>query len=406
MTNKKTGIWIIGAWGGVATSFATGLAALQEGQADETGLVTGLPIFQELDLADWHQFVIGGHEIRRTSYAAEARALYRESRVFNHELLDSVEPRLNECDRNVRAGTLLNVGKTIESLASAEARKLRGEPPATVIARVTDDLRRFQDQHQLDHVIVVNLASTEPPLEEGTSEKTWEELARALDHAEESPLPASSLYAVAAMQSDCSYVNFTPSVGSDLPALWELAAAQQVLHVGRDGKTGETLLKSVLGPMFAQRNLQVMSWVGHNIFGNRDGRVLDDPVNKENKVRSKDQLVTKILGYSPQTLVSIEYIESMADWKTAWDHIHFRGFLGTNMTMQFTWQGCDSLLAAPLVLDLVRLTEREWRRGKSGVMSHLCSFFKSPMGTEVAQYQKQVDLLEQWAQDVARETNR
>ena len=121
-------------------------------------------------------------------------------------------------------------------------------------------------------------------------------------------------------------------------------------HAGQDGKTGETLLKSVLAPMFAARNLEVLSWVGHNIFGNLDGLVLDDPANKAAKIKSKDQLVGSILGYEPQTLVSIEYIRSLGDWKTAWDHIHFRGFLGTPMTLQFTWQGCDSLLAAPLVL--------------------------------------------------------
>ena len=118
--------------------------------------------------------------------------------------------------------------------------------------------------------------------------------------------------------------------------------------------------------MFAARNLEVMSWVGHNIFGNLDGQVLDDPANKAAKIKSKDQLVGSILGYDPQTLVSIEYIRSLGDWKTAWDHIHFRGFLGTPMTLQFTWQGCDSLLAAPLVLDLVRFVElsHRQRRGR------------------------------------------
>ena len=93
----------------------------------------------------------------------------------------------------------------------------------------------------------------------------------------------------------------------------------------------------------------------------------------------------------------------MGDWKTAWDHIHFEGFLGTKMAMQFTWQGCDSLLAAPLVLDLVRLTEREQRRGKSGVMSHLAAFFKSPMGQHAPEFAKQFIVLEQWADEVASE---
>ncbi|MGE0755961.1 MAG: inositol-3-phosphate synthase, partial [Pirellulaceae bacterium] len=152
-----------------------------------------------------------------------------------------------------------------------------------------------------------------------------------------------------------------------------------------------------LAPMFANRNLEVMSWVGHNIFGNMDGKVLDDPANKRTKVVSKDRLLSQIFGYSPQTHVSIEYIESLGDWKTAWDHIHFRGFLGTPMIMQFTWQGCDSLLAAPLVIDLVRFTERARRAGATGLLTFLASFFKSPLGVTEHNFVKQFALLEAWA---------
>ena len=148
--------------------------------------------------------------------------------------------------------------------------------------------------------------------------------------------------------------------------------------------------------MFAARNLDVMSWVGHNIFGNMDGKVLDDPRNKAAKVRSKDHLLSAILGYPPQTLVSIEYIESMGDWKTAWDHVHFRGFLGTPMTLQFTWQGCDSILAAPLVLDLVRLVERARRGGESGALTWLAPFFKSPLGVTEQDFAIQMAMLHDW----------
>jgi myo-inositol-1-phosphate synthase len=166
--------------------------------------------------------------------------------------------------------------------------------------------------------------------------------------------------------------------------------------MGHDGKTGETLLKSALAPMFANRNLEIMSWVGHNIFGNMDGKVLNDPVNKQTKVTSKDHLLAEILGYHPQTHVSIEYIESLGDWKTAWDHIHFKGFFGTPMVMQFTWQGCDSLLAAPLVLDLVRLTECAQRRGCKGLLTFLASFFKSPLGVHQNDFVRQFQMLQEW----------
>ncbi len=403
MSQERIGLWLIGAWGGVSTTVAVGLAGLQAGVAPETALVTSLPRFTRLKLADWPQFMIGGHEIRETNYATEAEVLHKNSHVFDRDLLNTVAPRLAEFDKNVRPGTLINVGSTIEKFAGPETRATRGEKPFVAIKRIRADIEEFRKTNGLGHVIVLNLSSTEPPLESEATSWDWAKLSKTLADGDASPVPASSIYAIAAMESGFSFVNFTPSVGSNLPALEEFALKQGCLHVGRDGKTGETMLKSVLAPMFAARNLKVMSWVGHNIFGNMDGKVLDDPINKANKVRSKDHLLTEILGYKPQTLVSIEYIESMGDWKTAWDHIHFEGFLGTKMTMQFTWQGCDSLLAAPLALDLVRLTEREHRRGKSGVMNHLAAFFKSPMGPHESDFAKQFIALERWTDEVAAE---
>ena len=168
------------------------------------------------------------------------------------------------------------------------------------------------------------------------------------------------------------------------------------VHVGSDGKTGETLVKSVLGELFARRNLRVLSWFGQNILGNEDGRVLNDPQHKVSKIRSKDQLLPKLLGYAPETHVGIDYVPSLGEWKIAWDHIHFEGFLGGRMTMQFTWNGCDSLLAAPLVLDLVRLVDLALRRGERGVLPALASFFKDPMGTDEQRLVSQDEALLAW----------
>jgi len=397
---ETIGIWLIGAWGGVSTSVAVGLAALQAGLTDQTGLVTTLPPFDSLGLADWSRFVIGGHEIRETNYLEEAGRLHEQSGVFRPKVLEGTAERLRRFDRQVRPGTLTNAGPGIEALASRQVKALADQSPIAAVQRLRHDIEQFRESLELDHVIVVNLASTEPR-QTGHVPSDWTELWHLLESSDRSPLPASSLYAIAAMQAGCSYINFTPSLGADLPALKELAERQGVLHAGRDGKTGETLLKSVLAPMFAARNLRVLSWVGHNIFGNLDGRVLSDPAHKASKIESKDRLLGQILGYKPQTLVTIEYIESLGDWKTAWDHIHFQGFLDTRMTMQFIWQGCDSLLAAPLVLDLVRLTERERRRSRRGVMRHLACFFKSPMETDTADFASQFRMLEHWAADVA-----
>jgi myo-inositol-1-phosphate synthase len=267
------------------------------------------------------------------------------------------------------------------------------------VDRLAADLAAFVETESIDHLIVLNVASTEPPFALGEVHHHWDLLNAAMVDGGPGLLPASSLYAVAALRSGHTYINFTPNLGASLPALYELAEATGALHAGKDGKTGETLMKTVLAPMFAMRNLKVLSWVGHNIFGNRDALILEDPANKSAKVDTKDRVITQILGYKPATLVTIENLPDMGDWKTAWDHIHFRGFLGTKMALQFTWQGCDSLLAAPLAIDLARLADLEKRRRGRGLMRHLASFFKSPEGIEEHDFFKQFDLLARYVAD-------
>jgi myo-inositol-1-phosphate synthase len=396
MARNRIGIWFIGAKGGVASTAIVGLLALRRGLTQTTALVSELPKFKSLDLVEWKDLVIGGHEIRDLSSYEEAMRMCTESRAIDGALIAKLKGDLDKLDKVIRPGTVENAGPTIEGLAMPEVRK-KSETPREAIDRIQSDLKKFAADNKLAHVIVINVASTEPPVDAGQFPTRWSELSKLLDKPKKCPLPASSLYAIAALDLGYSHLNFTPSLGTSLPAIDELARERKTRHMGYDGKTGETLLKSVLAPMFARRNLNVMSWVGHNIFGNMDGKVLDDPANKKAKVTSKDRLLGQILGYPPQTLVSIEYIKSLGDWKTAWDHIHFQGFLGTPMTFQFIWQGCDSLLAAPLVIDLVRFTERAWRNGDTGTLGFLSSFFKSPLATDEHDFTVQFQQLEKWA---------
>jgi myo-inositol-1-phosphate synthase len=393
MAKARVGIWLIGAKGGVATTTMVGLAALRKGLIGTAGLVSELPQFRHLPLAGWADFLVGGHEIREVSLPDEATRLATVNRVFQPDLIAQVRGELEAIDRRIRVGTIINVGGTIAALADGHVP--RDELPREAVDRLQQDFSDFAKDHHLEHVVVVNVASTEPPVEAASLPESWGELQRRLD---ESLLPASSLYAIAALDGGCSYINFTPSLGSSPPAIDELARLRRTRHMGCDGKTGETLLKSTLAPTFARRNLRVMSWVGHNIFGNMDGKVLEDPVNKRAKIASKDHLLREILGYSLQTHVSIEYIPSLGDWKTAWDHVHFTGFLGVPMALQFTWQGCDSVLAAPLVLDLVRFTELARRSGQTGTLRFLASFFKSPLGVEEHCFDRQFRMLEDWAE--------
>lgn len=395
MGKRHIGLWLVGAHGGVATTVAVGLSALRQKRCDAWGLVSAMPKFSRLELVDWDSVLIGGHEIRRTKALEEARAIENANRVFDATLLSATADDLEALDQRVRPGVLFNSGDAIKSLAAPGFAK-SAATPRQGIDWIKSDLAEFASVNQLERVIVVNVASTEPIPAAATIPASWQQLEPKLNDSQ-SILPASSLYAIAALESGMAYVNFTPSTGSNLPAIEELAIQHRVCHMGRDGKTGETLLKSVLAPMFADRNLEVMSWVGHNIFGNLDGKILESPANKQAKVASKDQLLKQILEYEPQTLVTIEYVRSLGDWKTAWDHIHFRGFLSTPMTLQFTWQGCDSILAAPLVLDLFRFSEVALRYKIVGLMPWLACFFKSPMSVAEHNFQLQFQMLEEWS---------
>jgi myo-inositol-1-phosphate synthase len=395
MHNSRVGLWLIGAKGGVASTVIVGLIALKNGLTDATALVSRLPQFDGLDWTDWADFVVGGHEIRKSPLAYEASRLVSESRTVSADLLDKCKPELEQIEKRIRPGTLINVGHTIESLCDIDVP--RGESAREAIDRLRQDLAEFIRTENLAHAIVINVASTEPAFDAAALPPTWPDMDRLIGSAKTGPLPASSLYAIAALESGCSYVNFTPSLGALPPAIDELCRLRGGRYYGCDGKTGETLLKSVLAPMFARRNLKVLSWVAHNIFGNMDGRVLDDPANKKNKIASKDRLLGEILGYQPHSHVSIEFFEDLGDWKTAWDHVHFAGFLGVPMTMQVIWQGCDSVLAAPLVLDLARFTDLARRRGYVGRMDFLASFFKSPYGVAEHRFEQQFQMLEAWA---------
>jgi myo-inositol-1-phosphate synthase len=392
MGSRRAGLWLIGAYGGVGTTVAVGLSAMARGIADSTGFVTALPAFAACDLADPADLVVGGHELRQTSYVEAADILSLKAGIFSADLLQACRDNLARASARIRPGVAIGAGKCIEEMADWPGAP-RLEPCRATIARLQKDWADFRATHDLDHVAVINVASTEPPCPPALCHDSLDELQQAIDRSDRTGLPASSLYAYAAISAGYPYVNFTPSLGASTPALQQLAIEQSCPIAGQDGKTGETLIKSVLAPMFLARNLKVLSWFGQNLIGNRDGRVLREPANKSAKIASKDQVIASVLGYQPQTQVGIEYVPSLDDWKTAWDFIHFQGFLGVKMSMQFTWQGCDSILAAPLVIDLARLALLAQHRGERGVMRHLACFFKSPLGVREHDFFKQFEAL-------------
>lgn len=395
--SRKVGLWLIGAYGGVSSTLAVGLAALKKGLVDNCGLVSALPHFRHLDFVDWNDVALGGHDIRQSSCIEEAKVLCRGyNPVISPEIVEKTTDELQSLQAAIRPGILFNSGPAIQSLSSSEF-AVSPDSCHSAIEKIRSDLNQFKQKQGCESVIVVNVASTEPAVDVTGIPDQWSELEKLIASGEANQLPSSSLYAIAAIGNGMPFVNFTPSLGNDLTAIHDLANISKTCHMGNDGKTGETFMKSVLAPAFEHRNLNIMSWVGHNIFGNMDGQILDDPKNKETKVASKGKMLEHMLGYQPQSHISIEYIKSLGDWKTAWDHIHFQGFLGTPMTLQFTWQGCDSILAAPLVLDLFRFADLASQRGEYGLLAFLSSFFKSPMGTNEHDFSRQFDSLVEWS---------
>lgn len=395
MAESPIGIWLVGAYGGVGSTTALGVAGLSQKLIPPTGLVTELPAFGRIEFPPFNSLVVGGHDIRQGSFSQSLAELHSRSAVFPQQLLAATQGVLDSWSANVRPGIVLQSNSAIQALVNRpDVPQARTAQEA--IQLIQDDLKAFQKKHRLASLVVVNVASTEPPFECGPEQAELKTLESELTRTNSAVLPTSSLYAYAAIDAGYPYLNATPSTGASLPALEQLAKVRGVPHAGQDLKTGETLLKSVLAPMFARRNLRVMSWVSHNILGNRDGQILADPENKASKVKSKESLLGELLGYKPQSHVSIEYIESLDDWKTAWDHVHFEGFLGTKMTLQFTWQGCDSVLAAPLVVDLVRILDRARCRGEIGSLPALACFFKSPLGVAEHDFARQFELLENY----------
>ena len=372
--SNDIGVWFVGARGSVATTAVLGALAIRSGLADPIGCVTDLPELAVARAPGLDRLVFGGHDVVEVPLAKRADLLAVDGVVPAH-LPAALATELAAADQELRPG-------------------VRAADPGqrAQVDRLAADISSFRDRHGLDRVVVVDVSSTEPPLERTPAHESLAELDAALDDGLD-PLPPSSRYAYAAFRTGCPFVEFTPSPGPRLPALAELAERSGVPWAGSDGKTGETLVKTALAPVFASRALRVLSWSGMNLLGGGDGATLGDPAHVRSKIESKARGLESILGHKVDGPLHIDNVPDLGEWKTAWDHVHFAGFLGTRMTMQFTWAGCDSALAAPLVLDLVRLLARAHETGRSGPVAELAFFFKDPAGTGEHRLAAQVDML-------------
>lgn len=386
---RKLGIAIVGLGGAVGTTMFAGIELIKKGLIDRQGLplaeldIAGMAEYEDIVIAGWDIF--GNH----LANAAE------EHDVLTHRQFIAVEPELRQVQPWPGTGNL-------DFLTNIDGEnQISAGTHRESIDRVKNNIERFKTQ--CDSVVVINLASTEKLAVEGNEVlNTLSDFERALD-ANSADISPSMLYAYAAVACDVPYGNFTPSVAADIPAIIEFAEKQGVPIAGKDGKTGQTFIKSVLAPAFRSRALKVEGWFSTNILGNRDGLALSDEDSLASKVKTKSSLLDDILGYKVEDhLVDIRYYRPRKDNKEAWDNIDLTGFLGQPMQLKVNFLCRDSILAAPLAIEIARCLDLAKQRGESGILEQLSVFFKLPMtkGEKPEQaFHKQEGKLLEWLKE-------
>ena len=382
----KLGIAIVGLGGAVGTTMVAGIELLKKGLIGTEGLplagleTEGFAGYSDIVFAGWDLF--GEHLAK----AAE------EHDVLTHKQFVAVEENL----RAIKPWPAIGNDKFLSNIDGEN--RLAGSSHRETITKLRGDLVAFRET--VDSIVVINLASTEKLTPEGNeifnSLASFEE---ALD-ADSADIPPAMLYAYSAIAEKVPFGNFTPSVATDIPALIEFAERQGVPIAGKDGKTGQTFIKTVLAPAFKSRALKVEGWYSTNILGNRDGLALSNEDSLASKIKTKSSVLDDILGYPVEDhLVDIRYYRPRGDNKEAWDSIDLTGFMGQSMQIKVNFLCKDSILAAPLAIEIARCLDLARQRGDSGIQEQLSVFFKLPM-TRGAKPEhalhKQEDMLLEW----------
>jgi myo-inositol-1-phosphate synthase len=385
----RLGVLTVGL-GAVASTFIAGVELIRHGLAAPVGSLTQMgtirlgkrtehrmPLIRDfVPLAGLDQLVFGAWDpISDTAYDAALKCGVLDRSVHIEPIaaaLKEIEPMPAVFDqRYVRRLDGANVKSAATKRDVAEG--------------IRHDIRRFKAERSCDRLVVIWCASTETYIEPGPAHQSLEAFEAAMDANDESIAP-SMLYAYAALSEGVAFLNGAPNLTTDIPALVEFAEAAGVPIGGKDFKTGQTLLKTVLAPMLKARMLGLAGWYSTNILGNRDGEVLDDPDSFRTKEKSKLGVLEHILqpdlypelygDYHHQ--VSINYYPPRGDQKEGWDNIDIVGWLGYPMQIKVNFLCRDSILAAPLVLDLVLFMDLAQRAGLRGVQEWLSFYFKDP----------------------------
>ncbi len=368
LTGRRVGVMVVGMGGAVATTAAAGIEMLRAGSNDMAGLplagvsAPGIAAYRNLHFSGWDL------------HGENLDSAVREHRVLDRDQADLVAPALSAMSPWPAVGSV-DFCKNVDG-----ANKVAAKDHREAVERIRDDIRRHRQASGMENLVMINLASVERwPDKNAVALKTPEGFERGLDSSDPAISPAM-LYAYAAITEGVPYGNFTPSLAADVPALTTLAERNNVPVAGKDGKTGQTFIKTVLAPAFRARSLFVEGWYSTNILGNRDGLALENPDSLASKLNTKGSVLDQILGYPVEDhLVDIRYYKPRGDNKEAWDNIDLVGFLGQKMQIKVNFLCRDSILAAPLVIEIARVLDLARQRGKGGIQEQLGLFFKAPM---------------------------
>ena len=386
MSSRKLGIAVVGIGGAVGTTMVAGIELIKKGSVSTDGLP--LAAVSAAKLIDYRDIVFAGWDLFPDHLARAAE----QHEVLTHKQFVSVENEL----RSIKPWPAISDNRFLSNIDGGN--RLHESTHRGSIAGVRSNLAAFRKT--FDAVVVINLASTEKLAAEGNeSFNSIADFERALD--ENSPdISPAMLYAYAAIAEGLPYGNFTPSLAADVPALIEFAEKQRVPIAGKDGKTGQTFIKTVLAPALKSRALKVEGWYSTNILGNRDGLALSNEDSLASKIKTKSSVLEDILGYDvADHIVDIRYYRPRGDNKEAWDNIDISGFLGQPMQLKVNFLCKDSILAAPLAIEIARCLDLAQRRGETGIQEQLSVFFKLPMSKNNRPehaFHRQEEILLQW----------
>lgn len=387
----KLGVLVVGLGGAVSSTFIVGTLAVRKGLSIPIGSITQLAtirlgkrienkfpkIKDVVPLAALNDLVFGGWDIFPEDVheaAIHAEVLKEKDLDGVKDELKTIKPMLAAFDQNwVKRLHGTHVKKTTDRWELTEA--------------IRKDIRDFKQENNCDRIVVIWAASTEIYLPMCEEHKSLPAFEKAMKDNREDIIAPSMCYAYAAIAEGAPFIMGAPNLCLDIPAMWQFAADKKVPVAGKDFKTGQTMMKTVLAPMLKTRMLGLDGWFSTNILGNRDGEVLDDPDSFKTKEVSKLSVIDTILQPElyPELYgniyhkVRINYYPPRKDNKEGWDNIDIVGWMGYPMQLKVDFLCRDSILAAPLCLDLVLFSDLALRAGMYGIQEWLSFYLKSPM---------------------------